>query len=503
MRIPSRTSAPAAPRAALPVPWRRAQREDSGPPGQGAGGITDAESSALAKRGIALGEALGRSGRADGCPIRGVDGEGRDVVVRVIDLPERGSRAMRRLGALRELRHSGVVRIRALVPLARGRMAVVTDLVDGADLAVVLGSRGRLGGGESAALLDGVGSALAALHDEGLVHGDVSAANVMITSSGEPVLIDLLGGIMEMGTQGTAAPERLAGGAATPSSDVYSLAALVLECRGSDPESRVEAAALLADALEEDPRTRPTARDLAARAPQLGWPEAIELPEGARLASGALRSAARTPTRVVPSRRSLGRGGDGHRRRARLGAALAALAAGGAVLALGVVGIMARPGADDDAGGAAPASSAASAGPRAAAAPASAAEESLEGIVTGLVRARDAALVSGDAQALALTSVEGSPAALADTALLGALRDGDERVAGLTTSVAGVSEVIGASCPDQQWEGARCARVSLRQGPTTWTDDDGAHEAPAQRAREVILVLVPGPWRVAEVLEPE
>lgn len=500
MRIPSRTSASAGLRAALPALRRRAQREDGGPPGQGAGGITDAESSALAKRGIALGEALGRSGRADGRPFRGVDAEGRDIVVRVIDLPERGSRAMRRLGALRELRHSGVVRIRALVPLARGRMAVVTDLVDGADLAVVLGSRGRLGGGESAALLDGVGSALAALHDEGLVHGDVSAANVMITSSGEPVLIDLLGGIMEMGTQGTAAPERLAGGAATPSSDVYSLAALVLECRGSDPESRVEAAALLADALGEDPRTRPTARDLAARAPQLGWPEAIELPEGARLASGALRSAARTPTRVVPSRRSLGRGGDGHRRRARLGAALAA---GGAVLALGVVGIMARPGADDDAGGAATASSAASAGPRAAAAPASAAEESLEGIVTGLVRARDAALVSGDAQALALTSVEGSPAALADTALLGALRDGDERVAGLTTSVAGVSEVVGAFCPDQQWEGARCARVSLRQGPTTWTDDDGAHEAPAQRAREVILVLVPGPWRVAEVLEPE
>lgn len=500
MRIPSRTSASAGLRAALPALRRRAQREDGGPPGQGAGGITDAESSALAKRGIALGEALGRSGRADGCPFRGVDAEGRDIVVRVIDLPERGSRAMRRLGALRELRHSGVVRIRALVPLARGRMAVVTDLVDGADLAVVLGSRGRLGGGESAALLDGVGSALAALHDEGLVHGDVSAANVMITSSGEPVLIDLLGGIMEMGTQGTAAPERLAGGAATPSSDVYSLAALVLECRGSDPESRVEAAALLADALGEDPRTRPTARDLAARAPQLGWPEAIELPEGARLASGALRSAARTPTRVVPSRRSLGRGGDGHRRRARLGVALAA---GGAVLALGVVGIMARPGADDDAGGAATASSAASAGPRAAAAPASAAEESLEGIVTGLVRARDAALVSGDAQALALTSVEGSPAALADTALLGALRDGDERVAGLTTSVAGVSEVVGAFCPDQQWEGARCARVSLRQGPTTWTDDDGAHEAPAQRAREVILVLVPGPWRVAEVLEPE
>ncbi|WP_159626360.1 serine/threonine-protein kinase [Actinomyces sp. zg296] len=490
MRTSSPKAAPAWRRAAPLARWRRAQSED-GEPSRGPGGITDAESSALANKGIALGEALGRNGRADGCPIRGVDGEGRDVVVRVIEPPERGARAMRRLAALRDLRHSGIARIRSLVPLAGGRLAVVTDLIDGADLAVVLGSRGRLGRGESAALLDGVGSALAALHDEGLVHGDVSAANVMIASSGAPVLIDLLGGIMEMGTQGTAAPERLAGGAATPSSDVYSLAALVLECQGADPSSRGEAASLLADALREDARARPTARDLAARAPQLGWPEAIDLPEGARLASGALRSAARTPTRVVPSRRSLGSGGGG---RLSLGRKATALAAGGAVLALGVAGVMAWAGRGDDAGAPAP-----SAGPGVA--PVSAGDESLEAVVTGLVAARDSALVSGDEAALALTSVEGSPAARADSELLASLRDGGERVAGLTTSVTGVSEMVGASCPDRQWEGARCARVSLSQGPTTWTGDDGAHEAPAPGAREVVLVLVPGPWRVAEVLE--
>ena len=411
---------------------------------------------------------------------------------------------MRRLAALRELRHRGIVRVRALLPLGGGRLAVVTDLIDGADLAVVLGARGSLESGESAALLDGVGSALAALHDEGLVHGDVSAANVMITSSGAPVLIDLLGGIMEMGTQGTAAPERLAGAAATPASDVYSLAALVMECQGPDPESREETAFLLADALQEDARMRPAARDLAARAPQLGRPEDIELPEGARLASGALRSAARTPTRVVPSRRSSGPGGRGRLPRARLGAALLA---GGAFLALGAAGVMAwaitgeRP-----LGAAAPESSEASAAPGAPAAvgevaPAGAGEETLEGIVTGLVRQRDAALVSGDPAALALTSVEGSPAARADAALLSALKDSGEQVAGLTTSVVGVSEVTGEACPAEQWEGARCARVSLRQGPTTWTGGDGAHEAPAPQAREVVLVLVPGPWRVAEVLE--
>ena len=403
---------------------------------------------------------------------------------------------MRRLAALRELRHRGIVRVRALLPLGGGRLAVVTDLIDGADLAVVLGARGSLESGESAALLDGVGSALAALHDEGLVHGDVSAANVMITSSGAPVLIDLLGGIMEMGTQGTAAPERLAGAAATPASDVYSLAALVMECQGPDPESREETAFLLADALQEDARMRPAARDLAARAPQLGRPEDIELPEGARLASGALRSAARTPTRVVPSRRSSGPGGRGRLPRARLGAALLA---GGAFLALGAAGVMAwaitgeRP-----LGAAAPESSEASAAPGA---PAAVGEETLEGIVTGLVRQRDAALVSGDPAALALTSVEGSPAARADAALLSALKDSGEQVAGLTTSVVGVSEVTGEACPAEQWAGTRCARVSLRQGPTTWTGGDGAHEAPAPQAREVVLVLVPGPWRVAEVLE--
>ena len=83
--------------------------------------------------------------------------------------------------------------------------------------------------------------------------------------------------------------------------------------------------------------------------------------------------------------------------------------------------------------------------------------------------------------------MEGSPAARADAALLSALKDSGEQVAGLTTSVVGVSEVTGEACPAEQWAGARCARVSLRQGPTTWTGGDGAHEAPAPQAREVVL----------------
>ena len=49
---------------------------------------------------------------------------------------------------------------------------------------------------------------------------DVSSANVVITTEGGAVLIDLFGGVMETGTGPWAAPERAGGGPATPASDV-------------------------------------------------------------------------------------------------------------------------------------------------------------------------------------------------------------------------------------------------------------------------------------------
>ena len=133
---------------------------------------------------------------------------------------------------LRVLRHPGLVTVREVVSLPEQRAGVIMDLIDGAGLDVVLGARGRLNVSHLATLLDVLGSALACLHEHGAAHGDVSAGNVMVTTDGRPVLIDLLGSVMEMGTQDCAAPERIAGAPASAASDVYALARLLTECAG-------------------------------------------------------------------------------------------------------------------------------------------------------------------------------------------------------------------------------------------------------------------------------
>lgn len=125
--------------------------------------------------------------------------------------------------------------------------------------------------------------------------------------------------------------------------------------------------------------------------------------------------------------------------------------------------------------------------------------EPLSGVVVALCAARDAALVAGDAQALAATTVPGSPAAAADAGLLDALTQAGEQVGDLHTSV---SQVQAATVPPDAaatWPGAVAVRVTQAQDPSTRTSQDGTRTVPAQSARDVVLVLVPGPWRVADV----
>ena len=151
---------------------------------------------------------MGRS-TAPSAPRRGLDAQGRHVVIRVVDLPHgrAGALVLRRLADLRVLRHPGLVTVREVVSLPERRAGVIMDLVDGAGLDVVLGARGRLNVSSLATLLDVLGSALAYLHEHGATHGDVSSGNVLVTADGHPVLVDLLGSVMETGTQEYAAPE--------------------------------------------------------------------------------------------------------------------------------------------------------------------------------------------------------------------------------------------------------------------------------------------------------
>jgi hypothetical protein len=125
-----------------------------------------------------------------------------------------------------------------------GRAGLWTDLVSGATLEDLLAARGTFGAREAALVGVELCGALAAVHAAGLVHGDVKTGNVM--REGEPGAADGSGRIVLMdfgsahdagpgapgdgagfGTPLAIAPEVLAGGTATPASDVYSLGVLL------------------------------------------------------------------------------------------------------------------------------------------------------------------------------------------------------------------------------------------------------------------------------------
>ena len=125
-------------------------------------------------------------------------------------------------------------------------------------------------------------------------------------------------------------------------------------------------------------------------------------------------------------------------------------------------------------------------------------------VVVELSLARDSALNEGDAVALASTTVPGSPAALADEALLAAIIDSGEQIEGLSTTVHSVTGVPVGREAAESWTGATAVRVSQSQAPSARIAADGSRrEVPAQARREVVLVLVPDPWRVAEVLQAD
>ncbi len=106
---------------------------------------------------------------------------------------------------------------------------------------------------------------LAALHREGIVHGDLKPANVMVKRTGNAKIIDI-GSAMDLGKAAArrmwspayAAPEILQGGQNTPQSDLASLGYILLEMlAGQNPfEGLNEYTTLLQSKLALDKRLK-------------------------------------------------------------------------------------------------------------------------------------------------------------------------------------------------------------------------------------------------------
>src|SRR3954451_7478476 len=176
---------------------------------------------------------------------------------------------------------------------------VVMELVDGESLAAVLARVRRLPWPAAVRICSEVSAALAAAHSRGIVHRDVTPANVMLTPSGAKVVdfgisaligendIDPDGSLL--GTPAYLAPERLEGGQVSPATDVYAVGLLIYrtligqlpwdvgtttallrahQYTEPEPLPPVEAlpsavSALVARCLEKRPADRPSSAELA------------------------------------------------------------------------------------------------------------------------------------------------------------------------------------------------------------------------------------------------
>ena len=466
-------------------------------------------------------------GREDG-PAAGMR-----VVVTVLAVPAGppGEALGARLDALRAVRHEHLAEIVDVVPLGglpltddgarsaplvAGRWAVLLAEVPGVNLAALLAARAPLADGEAVTLAVPLAEALAALHDAGLAHGDVSPANVVVGLDGRPVLVDLLGAVTGDagtgpggGTPGFASPEVERGAGPGPAADVHALARVVLAALavGGAPGLR----AVLADACSADAAARPAAAELAVRCYAAAPPQPLAVPDAAVLARTTLArlAIASSPRSVLTVRPS----GSRHRSgRGRLRTAVRILVAVGAVagcaaLVAGVVagGIAWGPVDGDGSGGAT--RSAAGADGAGAADPSPARSTDPLTSAVALTERRLVVLAGGDPDDLAEIDLVGSGAHTADLEVLARLRAAGQRIDGLAAVVVSARLVEPAAVEPAAVEPdlVRPVRVEITSELTAHrrvtAAGVAAAEIPAQPPRTVVLTLAwtTDGWRVAEV----
>ena len=98
------------------------------------------------------------------------------------------------LSVLQSLRHEHVVRLHDVavdVSAQPPATALIMDLAEGGSLADTLERREVLTPGELVTVLCPVARALHDLHGLGLVHGDLSPGNILLTGEGKPLIADL------------------------------------------------------------------------------------------------------------------------------------------------------------------------------------------------------------------------------------------------------------------------------------------------------------------------
>ncbi|WP_299038318.1 serine/threonine-protein kinase [uncultured Pseudokineococcus sp.] len=148
--------------------------------------------------------------------------------------PSARERLRREVAVLQRVRHRLVAEVLDADPDGP-QPYVVTQFVPGRSLEEHVREEGPLAPAALARLADGLGQALAAVHDAGVVHRDLKPANVLMLD-GDPVVIDfgiakvaddprLTSADLVMGTPGYLAPELVEGAEVGPAADWWGWAA--------------------------------------------------------------------------------------------------------------------------------------------------------------------------------------------------------------------------------------------------------------------------------------
>jgi serine/threonine-protein kinase len=170
--------------------------------------------------------------------------DGAEVALKVLKLDLTGDETYERR-FLHEARAAAVVRHENLVSIldageVDGRHYIAADYISGSTLEDRILIRGPLGVDAIVTLAREVAAGVEALHENGIVHRDIKASNVLL-ADGKAMLTDF--GLAKspaytvltrpgqvMGTLEYLAPELIRGEPATPASDLYALGCVIFEC---------------------------------------------------------------------------------------------------------------------------------------------------------------------------------------------------------------------------------------------------------------------------------
>ncbi len=216
-------------------------------------------------------------------------------------LDERARERLRREVRIgRRIKHPNILRIYDLVEFD-GHLMAVMEAMSGGTLADRIEREGMVPVDDVVEIAQALLSALAALHEEGIVHRDVKPSNVLFASDGTPRLGDL--GLVRdvegdrtltetrsvVGTPTYMAPEQLRGERPAPAWDLYALGVTLFEALTGRPPYLGDSSFEVADAHlhGRTPRLRTLCREcprwlarfverLLEKEPENRWPSAQE-----------------------------------------------------------------------------------------------------------------------------------------------------------------------------------------------------------------------------------